>query len=164
MLRFVNESMAHPDAASNTVWMNDPRFALLAHLKRFTFGFSYYINNRALSAVKAGRYKELLPLAMFVPWKLATEGLKDIIKPGPEAYKADWGVSEYTADAINKSGLIGRYGIGVDAVTNMSHGGSGLEAISPTAEMSGKLARATQEGHGWRTLFEQVPGGKMITQ
>ena len=164
VLRFVNESMAHPDAASNTVWMNDPRFALLAHLKRFTFGFSYYINNRALSAVKAGRYKELLPLAMFVPWKLATEGLKDIIKPGPEAYKADWGVSEYTADAINKSGLIGRYGIGVDAVTNMSHGGSGLEAISPTAEMSGKLARATQEGHGWRTLFEQVPGGKMITQ
>lgn len=164
VIHFVNESMAHPDPSTNTVWMNDPRFALLAHLKRFTFGFSYYINRRAMNDIKAGRYKELLPLAMFVPWKLATEGLKDMIKPGDEAYKANWTATDYIADSINKSGLTGRYGLGIDAGINMSHGGSGLEAVSPTAEMSGKLARAANEGHGWRTAIEQIPGGKLVTQ
>lgn len=164
VIHFVNESMAHPDPSTNTVWMNDPRFALLAHLKRFTFGFSYYINRRAMNDIKAGRYKELLPLAMFVPWKIATEGLKDMIKPGDEAYKANWTATDYIADSINKSGLIGRYGLGIDAGINMSHGGSGLEAVSPTAEMSGKLARAANEGHGWRTAIEQIPGGKLVTQ
>lgn len=162
IIRFATESMAQPDAATNTMWMNDPRLALIGHLKRFTFGFSYYINSRAVNHIKKGEYRQLAPLAFAVPWMIAVDGLRDMLRPGPEGYKADWGVTEHTASGIERSGLLGRYGIAADAIKTMEYGGSAVEAISPAAQITGKIARGVSEGHGWDALFKSLPGHQLV--
>jgi hypothetical protein len=161
IIRFVNESMAMPDAGTNAMWMNDPRLSLLAHLKRFTFGFAYYINKRAVSNIKNKEFMLLLPLALAVPWMIAADGLRDLIKPGDEAYKNNWGVSDYVVSGIERSSLVGRYGLGLDAMKTTEYGGSLVEAISPTAQITGKVARGVSEGHGWEALFDTLPGHQL---
>lgn len=157
ILRFVNESMAHPDPGTNTVWMNDPRFALVAHLKRFTFGFSYYVNNRAIANLKDGNIRSLLPLAAMVPWMVAVDGFKDFINPGDEAYKNSWTASDYVAKGIERSSLAGRFGLGFDIDHNLAHGGSGIEALSPAAETASKIARGIRKGQGTDAVLDALP-------
>jgi hypothetical protein len=161
IIRFVNESMAQPDAGTNAMWMNDPRLSLLGHLKRFTFGFAYYINSRAVKNIRKGDYMSLLPLVAAIPWMIATDTVRDFIKPGDEAYKANWGVSDYVASGIERSSLIGRWGIAADVLKTTEYGGSVVEAISPTAQVAGKVARGVSEGHGWEALFNTLPGHQL---
>lgn len=162
VLKFVNESMAHPNAGTNTIWMNDPRFALVAHLKRFTFGFSYYINNRMVSDLRDGRYKSLLPMAFAVPWMIAMDGFKNAVTPADGDYKNDWGVSEYVAQGIDRSGMLGRYGVPADMAKNMMAGGSAIEAISPAAEVTGKIARGIAQDRGLEVFLNKVVPGHQI--
>jgi hypothetical protein len=146
ILRFVNEAMAQPSAASNTMWMNDPRFALVAHLKRFTFGFSYYINRRAWRLIKQRQFRPLLPLMLMAPMAVATTGLRDLATPASEGYKANWGVSDYALNGIERTGLAGRASIVNDVLRNIDYGGSGIEALAPTAEMASKAVRQVATG------------------
>jgi hypothetical protein len=161
ILRYVNEALAHPDAGTNTMWMNDPRMALIAHLKRFTFGFAYHVNNRIVRDIKDGNLLALAPMIVAVPWMIGVDSLRDVFKPGDEPYKENWGVDDYLLNGIERAGLMGRYAIAMDAMRNMSYGGSGVEAISPTAEMTGSIARGVKEGDGWSALFREMPGHQL---
>jgi hypothetical protein len=136
ILRFVNEAMAQPDTASNAMWMNDARFALLAHLKRFTFGFSYYINRRAWRLARNGQFRPLLPLLLMLPIALATTSLRDLVSPASEAYKEAWDVSDYALNSIERTGLAGRGTFIADILKNIDYGGSGIESLAPSAEVA----------------------------
>lgn len=157
ILRFVNESMAHPDAGSNTIWMNDARFALLAHLKRFTFAHSYYINGRIMSNIEDGNLRSLMPIAGMVPWMIAVDGIRDIVNPGEETYKNNWEASDYVAKSIERSSYYGRYGLGLDFMANVERGGSGIETAAPVAEMSSKIARGFGQGRGTDAIIDAMP-------
>jgi hypothetical protein len=162
ILQFVNESMAHPDPATNTMWMNDPHFALFAHLKRFTFGFSYYVHGRAMNEIRENNWKALLPLAYAVPWMLATDVVKDFIKPGDELYKQNWTASDYALQGIDRSGLAGRYAVGLDMVKNAGFGGSGVEGFAPSTEMVAKVIRGMKHGDMGEVL-QVMPGPQFAT-
>lgn len=162
VLQFVNESMAHPDPGTNTMWMNDPYFALVAHLKRFTFGFSYYIHGRAMSEIKNDNWKALLPLAYAVPWMIAVDGIKDFIKPGDEAYKNNWEMTDYLAHGVDRSGLLGRYGLGADIGKNIGFGGSGVESLAPTAEAISKVMRGVADGNTLEAVGNILPGHQLV--
>lgn len=162
ILQYVNESMAHPDPGTNTMWMNDPHFALLAHLKRFTFGFSYYIHGRALNEIKNDNWKALLPLAYAIPWMIAVDCVKDFIKPGDEAYKNNWDVSDYVIHGADRAGLYGRYGIGADIGKNIGFGGSGVESLAPTAEAVSKVMRGVADGNTLDAVGSILPGHQFV--
>lgn len=162
ILQFVNESMAHPDPGTNTMWMNDPYFALVAHLKRFTFGFSYYIHGRALNEIKNDNWKALLPLAYAVPWMIAVDSVKDFIKPGDEAYKDNWEMTDYLAHGVDRSGLLGRYGLGADIGKNIGFGGSGVESLAPTAEAVSKVMRGVADGNTLDAVGSILPGHQLV--
>ena len=157
ILRFVNESMAHPDAGSNTIWMNDARFALLAHLKRFTFAHAFHINRRVINNIEDGNLRSLTPIAAMVPWMIAVDGLRDFVNPGEEAYKNNWEASDYVAKAIERSSYYGRYGLGLDFMANVERGGSGIEAAAPSAEMASKIARGFGQGRGTDAIMDAMP-------
>ena len=161
VLRFVNEAMAHPDPSTNTLWMNDPRFALVAHLKRFTFAFAYHVNRRIWRHLKAGKYRALLPMALAVPWAIGASSLRDFVTPGPEAYKATWGVSDYVASGIERTGLTGRVSLPLDALRNLDYGGSGIESIAPSGEMTAKVLRGLNRGD-WSVLLDASPLRRFI--
>ena len=158
IVRFVNESMAHPDAGTNAAWMNNPHFALITHLKRFTFAFSYHVLGRALEQLKAGEYARLAPIALLVPWAIAASALKFALTPADDEYREDWGVSDYLIDGVNRATLFGRLSIPHDMGVNVTWGGSGVEALSPTSDVLADLARSYGQGDFWTTAFTKLPG------
>ncbi|MBM7454459.1 hypothetical protein HNR62_000288 [Oceanisphaera litoralis] len=53
--QFVEQSIANPEAGAMPAWMNDPRFAVFASLKKFVFGLFDRVHRSAYHEVKAGK-------------------------------------------------------------------------------------------------------------
>ena len=161
--QYVNEAMAHPDAGSNPMWMNDPRWALLAQMKRFTFAHSKFVLDRGLKEWKLGNAFPLVPAVLAMPWMMAADGLRDTLTMTDTSYKNNWSLMDYIDHAWARSGNAGRSQFLGDVEQSIRHGGSGLEgAAGPTAELFGRFARGVHTGKWFDSLVNQVPGAPVI--
>lgn len=139
--QWVEEAMAHPDAGSNALWMNDERFALISHMKRFAFSFSKYVLDHGEKEWGKGNYFAMAALPMAMGFMAASEAIKDAITPGVSR-TAGMDFMEYTTHLANRAGLGGRGQIITDAIGAANMGGSPLEALmGPTAESASKGMR-----------------------
>lgn len=164
LAQYVAEAMAHPDAGSNTLWMNDPRFALLAHMKRFSFAHARYVLGRGVREFKLGNPSVLAPAVLAVPWMIAADSLRDAINPlADTSYKNNWGFTDYTMHGIERAGMFGRWQFPLDVEQAISMGGTGMEgALGPTAELFSRVARGAHDGHMLDALIGNLPGGPLI--
>ena len=161
--QYVNEAMAHPDAGSNPMWMNDPRFALLAQMKRFTFAHAKFVLDRGIKEYKLGNAFPLVPAVLAMPWMLAADGLRDTLTLTDTSYKNNWGILDHMEHAWSRAGHAGRGQLFADMGQSIRHGGSGLEgAAGPTAELFGRIARGAHTGAWFDSMVNQVPGAPMI--
>lgn len=161
--QYVNEAMAHPDAGSNPMWMNDPRFALLAQMKRFTFAHSKFVLDRGIKEYKLGNAFPLVPAVLAMPWMLAADGLRDTITMTDTSYKNNWGIMDHMEHAWARSGNAGRGQFFGDMEQSIRHGGSGVEGFAgPTAELFGRFARGMHTGQWFDSMVNQVPGAQVI--
>lgn len=143
VIRFVNDSMAHPDPFSIPLWMSDPHFALIAHLKRFTFAHTTFVLARAGDQLKNKNSGALLPLALAVPWMMTADQIKEWVTPGNSQYRENMGMSERLADGVSRAGLFGPGQFGVDAVKEINHGGPGYTGLlGPVAEFASRAGEA----------------------
>lgn len=130
--QFVVESVVHPDAATNPLWMNDPHFALMAHMKRFTFAFSKFVLGRAQREVEHGNMFALAPLLVSVPWMMMADSLKGIAK---EDVKGTHGITQSLMHGFQRAGLMGRAEFGYDALNAQQHGTSAIAGLlGPAAQ------------------------------
>jgi hypothetical protein len=161
--QYVNEAMAHPDAGSNPMWMNDPRFALLAQMKRFTFAHSKFVLDRGIKEYRLGNAFPLVPAVLAMPWMLAADGLRDTLTMTDTSYKKNWGIMDHMEHAWSRAGHAGRGQFFADMEQSIRHGGSGVEgAAGPTAELFGRFARGMHTGRWFDSMVNQVPGAPMI--
>lgn len=161
--QYVNEAMAHPDAGSNPMWMNDPRFALLAQMKRFTFAHNKFVLDRGIKEYKLGNAFPLVPAVLAMPWMLAADGLRDTLTMTDTSYKNNWGIMDHMEHAWARSGNAGRGQFFGDMEQSIRHGGSGLEGVAgPTAELFGRFARGMHTGRWFDSMVNQVPGAPII--
>ena len=145
-IRFVNDSMAHPDPFSIPLWMSDPHFALIAHLKRFTFAHTTFVLARAGDQLKAGNKASMLPLALAVPWMMTADQIKEWVTPGNSKYRENMGMTERLADGVSRAGLFGPGQFGVDAVKEINHGGPGYTGLlGPVAEFASRVGEAVHK-------------------
>ena len=161
IVQFVEEALAHPDPGSNPVWMNDPRWALIAQMKRFTFAQTRFILDRGINELKLGNAFPLAPALIAMPWMMAADGLRDVLR-GSEGYQAK-GALDYATHAMERASLFGRAQLGLDALNAAGRGGSPVEAVAgPTAEMFGNIARGAHNGHLIDTMLGYIPGGGVV--
>jgi hypothetical protein len=161
--QFVNEGMAHPDAGSNPMWMNDPRWALLAQMKRFTFAHAKYVLDPGIREYKLGNAFPVIPAVIAMPWMMAADGLRDTITMADTSYKNNWGFMDYAEHAWARSGNAGRGQFFGDVEQSVRHGGSGLEGVAgPTAELFGRIARGAHTGQWFDSMVNQVPGAQIV--
>ena len=161
--QYVSEAMAHPDAGSNPMWMNDPRFALLAQMKRFTFAHSKYVLDRGIKEYKLGNAFPLVPAVLAMPWMLAADGLRDTLTMADTSYKNNWGILDHMQHAWSRAGHAGRGQFFGDMEQSIRHGGSGIEGFAgPTAELFGRISRGAHTGAWFDSMVNQVPGAPMI--
>jgi hypothetical protein len=135
--QWVDGAMLRPDAADKPIWMNDPHWALISHLKQFVFSFQKVILGRMAHELRHGNYVPAMALASYVPVMIAADATKGMIQGGGDVpeWKKNWGPAEYVGYGVQRAGLFGVGQFGVDMVEDVNRGGSGFGALSgPTLE------------------------------
>ncbi len=163
MFQFVDQAVLRPSAANRPVWMSDPRFLLVAHLKQFTFAMHNVVLKRANRELQNDNPKPWGALMLAMPVILAADMAKFALTgTGPNT----WGFKDYLVHAVERSGLLGLGDFGVQATRGVDMGkmpGEGL--LGPTFENLMKILRWI--GGDPRTDFgdvidRTVPGTRFI--
>jgi hypothetical protein len=136
--RWVDGAVLRPDAADKPVWMSDPHWALIAHLKQFVFSFQETILKRVGHEFEHGNYVPAMALSSYVPIMIASDLVKGLIQGGGEQpeWKSGWSLWDYFVSGVARAGLHGTGQFVDDAL-----GGNVGALAGPTVE---QLAGAVQ--------------------
>lgn len=135
--RWVDGAVLRPDSADKPIWMNDPHWALVAHLKQFVYSFHETILKRVAHEMEHGNYTPAVALASYVPIMMASDFVKGMIQGGgqePE-WKKNWGAGDYVWSGVERAGLLGVGQFRADMLSDVTKGGIGVGALAgPTIE------------------------------
>ena len=141
--------------------MNDPRWALISQMKRFTFANAKFVLGRGMKELKLGNAFPVAPAMLAMPWMMAADGLRDALT-GSAGHQAK-GALDYAQHAMERANLFGRGQFGLDTIDAVARGGSPVEALGgPTVEMFGNIARGAHNGQLLDTLIDYSPAGGVI--
>jgi hypothetical protein len=105
LFKFVDGAVIRPNAAHRAVWMSDPRFMLIAHLKQFAFSFQSVILRRATYESENDNIKPMLMLGMYVPVMFAADMAKWTLTG---SVPPDWTFYDHFMHSVTRSGLLGK--------------------------------------------------------
>lgn len=148
--KWVDGAILRPNAAHKTMWMNDPHFALVSHLKQFVYSFNETILKRVANEAKYGNYTPAVALASYVPIMMAADFAKGALLAGggQPAYKDSWDMMDYLSNGWQRAGLNGIGQFGVDAYKDIKFGGIGAGALAgPMLEQAGDGLQALGGRH-----------------
>lgn len=133
--RWVDGAVLRPDAADSAIWMNDPHFAVIAHLKHFAFSFHHTFLKRVWHEYQHGNYQPLMALGAFVPMMMAADFIKDIATNGGDepAWKREWTFMDHVGYGVERSGLLGVGQFALDGLGDVKNGGTGVGALGGPA-------------------------------
>lgn len=152
MFKMVDQSVLRPSAANRPVWMSDPRFLLVGHLKQFTFAMHNVVLKRANKQLENGNAKPWLILTLAAPAVLAADMAKFALTGD---MPTSWGFFDYLSHAVSRSGLLGIGDFGTELFSGVGQGklpGEGL--LGPSFEHVAEILRWI--GGDPRTGFEDV--------
>lgn len=138
--KWVDGAILRPNAAHKPIWMNDPHYALLAHLKQFVYSFQETILKRVAHEARYANYGPAMALAGYVPFMMAADFAKGLILGGGQqpSYKDGWDAQDYIWSGMQRAGLFGVGQFAIDSATAAHRGGTGLGALAgPTLEQIG---------------------------
>jgi len=132
--QWVDGAVLRPDAADKPLWMSDPHFALIAHLKQFAFSFQETILKRVAHEAKHGNMAPAYALASYVPIMIAADATKALLT-GNDLGDEEWGVEDYVGHGVERAGLLG---VGQFPLDASQYGLSSM--FGPTVEQLRKAA------------------------
>lgn len=163
MFQFVDQAVLRPSAANRPVWMSDPRFLLVTHLKQFTYAMHNVVLKRASRELADGNPKPWGILMLTMPVILAADMAKFALTGKTPS---TWGFKDYLVHAVERSGLLGLGDFGVQATRGVDMGkmpGEGL--LGPTLENLMEILRwiggDPRTGLG-DVIDRTVPGARFI--
>lgn len=163
MFQFVDQAVLRPSAANRPVWMSDPRFLLVAHLKQFTFAMHNVVLKRANKELQNDNPKPWGTLMLAMPVILAADMAKFALTG---RVPAGWEFKDYLVHAVERSGVLGLGDFGVQAMGRVDSGkmpGEGL--LGPTFENLMEILRwiggDPRTGLG-DVVDRTVPGSRFI--
>lgn len=117
--QWVDGAILRPDAADKPIWMNNPYFLLISHLKQFVYAFQHTTMARVLHEAKHGNYTPAMALSSYVPIMMFSDMLKGVLQGGGDVpeWKKNWDAGDYIGNAVQRAGLLGVGQFGLDAAT-----------------------------------------------
>jgi hypothetical protein len=159
--RWVDGAVLRPHAGIRPIWMSDPHFMLVGHLKQFAYSFQKTINERVAHEALHGNYTPLLVLSSYVPAIIAADILRSMVTPGgsDDDRLQKWGLKDWLAHGISRAGITGPGAYALDSYGDLGRGKLGIEAIGgPTIEqLSGFLHAAAGNGSLAREGLRALP-------
>lgn len=164
--KWVDGAILRPNAAHKPMWMNDPHYALIAHLKQFVYSFNETIIKRVLNEAKYGNYTPAYALASYVPTMIAADMIKGMIQGGGSlpTYQQDWTAADFLANGVQRAGIPGISQFGIDAYKDIKFGGTGFGALSgPMLEQlaDGAKTMGGREDVG-SFLMDSIPASSLV--
>ena len=146
--KFVDESVIRPDSTTNAIWMNDPRFMLIAHMKRFTFAFNDKILHRVVDELAHGNVAPLMPLLAAIPAILMADMMKHILKMDYSAWMNGADVGNWLGYGAERAGLPGKFQLALDAGYDVQAGGTPVDSFAGPVFGLVKKALGQERGSG----------------
>lgn len=164
MFRFTDGAVLRPSSSQRPVWMSDPKWMLIAHLKQFTFAMHNVVLKRATKQLEnEENVKPWATLLLALPTILAADMAKFALTGGAPA---SWEFKDYVGHAVSRSGLLGIGAFGGDVLQDPEFGKMpGESLLGPSAENLTTILRWM--GDDARTDFgdvvdRTVPGARLI--
>jgi hypothetical protein len=152
IFRFVDQSVIRANPADRTVWGSDPRFAVLQHLKQYTYSFHRNMLAHAKHEAGEGNWAPAQMLATYVPVMAASMFVKALASNGGAVppYMAEWGLWDWVWNAFARSGIAGLYNYHL------------WDLPGPTVGQAAKLVQAGQKGNMGPAIADAVPGHQLL--
>lgn len=118
IFRWVEGAILRPNASMRPSWSSDPHFALIFHLKQFTYAMQKVLLERVANEAKHGNYDPAITMILtYVPAMMAADFLRGIAAHGGEEppWKRRWTFGDYLADGVQRAGLFGVPQLALDA-------------------------------------------------
>lgn len=138
--QWVDGAILRPDAADKPIWMNDPRWMLISHLKQFVYSFHQTILKKVGHEFTHGNHAPIMAMASYVPIMIAADMMKGMIQGAGSQpdFKEGWGFGDYIWSGLQRAGLFGVGQFGLDVATDVQRGGVGIGALAgPTLGQMG---------------------------
>lgn len=161
VFKWVDGAVLRPNAAHRPIWGSDPRFALIFHLKQFTFSFHSTILRRVNEEFKHGNNAPTLILASYVPFMFLADVLKGSLTGTINSTTNLWDVA---ANSVNRSGILGVGAFGTDAWDDIQRGKLPGESFMGPAfgNMTTVFDGLSGFGTGEQVLDRSIPGHKFL--
>jgi GH24 family phage-related lysozyme (muramidase) len=161
---FVDQSVVNPNNAMRPVFMSDPRFGLLTHLKTFFYAYQHTVLEGIWNNVKQqdGLPAKSVPIALAALFMLPLAGLalelRELLQYwGKRDPTAKQGMGDYTWNIARRAGGFGALEIGLSAMDAQGwNGKTSTRLLGPTAGHIDSIFR----GNGFnRTIpiWGQIP-------
>ena len=140
--QWVDGAVLRPDAADKPIWMNDPHYALISHLKQFVFSFQKTILARVAHEFRNGNYTPSMALASYVPIMIAADTAKGLLGNAGDTpeWKKGWTVADHVGYGVERAGLFGVGQFGLDIAQDLNRGGTGVGSLTgPTIDQLGDI-------------------------
>lgn len=164
--KWVDGAILRPNEAHKAIWMNDPHWRLVAHLKQFVFAFQHAMIDRVLEEAKYGNYKPAAAITSFVPVMMASDMLRGMLTNGGQlpAYQQDWDAEDFLWNGVQRAGLLGVGQFRADMFKSIRRGGDGIGALSgPTIEQLTDGIRAIGGGDAGGTVMKALPANALYS-
>jgi hypothetical protein len=161
--RWVDGAVLRPHAGIRPIWMSDPHFMLVGHLKQFTYSFQKTIVARVAHETLHGNYTPLIALSSYVPLIIAADVLRAAVTPGglDDERLRRWGLSDWFMHGINRAGISGPGQYALDAAQDVNRGHVAhavSSALGPSfQQLSDLLSAATGHGSLAREGLRAIP-------
>jgi hypothetical protein len=159
IFQFVDESIVRPSANTRPLWMSDPHFMLVSHLKGFMFAFHEQILRRSWNELNRGNFGPAAMLLSYIPAMMAANLFRASVKgllSGEEPPDDPFALAFW--EAIQRAGLTGIFQIFFDAKRDVAFGGTPADSLlGPTYDNTvSKLPQILTGDEG--ALVDQLPG------
>jgi len=156
--RWVDGAVLRPTAAHRPVWMNDPHYTILGHMKQFGYVFNDTILKRLWneSMVRANAAPAASWLAMAVPVMIAADAAKSILLNG--GLPAKWDSMDIGGIVLDGTQRAGTFGAAQPYI----------DVMAPYRSIAGLGGPAVEQPFSWfgqgvgESAYEALPGASIF--
>lgn len=173
--QFVDESVSNPHASQMPLWMNDPRWQLVASLKKFFYAFWDNFHRQMHSEYGKRRGEQVsipravLPMALaavtIMPLAMLAEALREFIKyPFGLGKREEFSGSKWVLDSIHATGGLGPMQMAQAAYEQTGYGRNMAVSLGgPTLSMVNDLREGNLNPSRFMGPVNQHPWARSTT-
>jgi len=161
--QWVDGAVLRPNSSMRPIWMSDPHWMVVSHLKQYTYSFQKTIIARVVHEAEHGNYTPAYSMVSYVPAIIAADMLRVMMTPGggDDDYLKRLTTGETVMRGIERAGLFGPGAYALDAFGDMGHERPPMVSfLGPTVQQMYDLA--SPRGGMGHELAKATPGYVLV--